>query len=156
MIKTIRHVAIVVKKIKKSLQFYKKVLGFREFDHGSLSEIDALKLYGLPCEIVWYKLFIDENAMLELYYIKDVATRFMYLYENSPMGFSLNHFAVSVDDIKKYHKLLKKHGRLVSDIKEFSNHKLFFARDLDSNLIEFVEPPQTNLEKRNKLISKIK
>ena len=141
MIKEIRHVGIVVKNLKKSLHFYQNVLGFKKFDEGIVVKKDAVNFYKMEYEVKWVKLRLGAGTMLELYNIIDVQSRFAYAYENSPMGFSLNHIALTVDDINKYHKLLDKHGRCLCRIKESNNHMVFFARDPDENLIEFVQPP---------------
>lgn len=138
MITNIRHTGIVVSNLIKSLDFYRKILGFKTIDTGRLFSDVAIKLYNLDTEIDWIKLELQGVTTLELYYIVNKTIRETYF-----EGFSrLNHFSLTVDNIKKYYNLMRKYGTFVSEeIFYLNRHKVFFARDYDRNLIEFVEPP---------------
>lgn len=139
MLKNIRHTGFVVTEIERALYFYINVLGFKLLNKGTVCAAEAYSLFNLDSDIDYYKLFLNKTSVIELYDIKNIKVK----YNNFFRAGYLNHFAVTVDDIDHYYKLLLELKELViSDkISELDGHKLFFATDFDGNLIEFVQTP---------------
>jgi len=143
MLKEIRHSGIVVSDINKSLFFYINILGFRIYNKGTLRKTQAKSLLGLNQCLYYYKLLLGSN-LIELYYFKKFNRNNKTVFKRQ----SLNHIAFTVENIQKcWDKINFYKLKIVSNkILTINHHKLFFARDYDDNLIEFVEPP--TLEKK--------
>jgi len=133
MLKEIRHIGIVVNDLDIAVKFYLK-LGFKICSLGNLTSKICKKLYGNKGikGITYIKLKIpSKNCMLELYCLSKNS--------NDYNKYSLTHISFTVENINVIWKLLK-HYRISKEIVLIDNHKLFFARDPDRNLLELVQP----------------
>ena len=136
MIKDIRHVGIVVDDVVKAARFYKQ-LGFITWDKGMVTHEESFVLYGSVREIKYIKMYVFNlyhkiSNSIELYEIPG---------QSGYQG--LNHIAVTVDNVEKAWKFFHKKGLTMSrHIVERDGHRLFFAQDLDGNILELVEPPK--------------
>lgn len=139
----IRHTGIVVKNIKKSLYFYKNLLGFkiqkRMMEEGLVTD----KLSNLKkTKIETFKMVVGEKKhMIELLYFHSHKRKtFDKNYNISRIGIS--HFAVTVKNVDSLYKKLKKNGIMFVSEPTLSNDKkvkLTFCRAPEGTLIEMVQ-----------------
>ena len=142
MLKNIRHIGIATDNLKKSLWFYKKVLGFKTkvqiTEYGKITD----KLTNLKkIKIKTVKLKSRKSdVMIELLYFQKKKRKEKKNYNISRIGTS--HFAITVNNLDKFYKSIKNKGitfitkPLVSNDKKF---KLTFCRAPEGTLIEVVE-----------------
>ena len=138
----VKHVGIVTTNLKKSLNFYRDVLGFKiikkmKETHPSLSNIMSLK----KTRVTTVKMRSKDNCMIELLSWhspkskkKVVCPKLNYV--------GLTHFAITVKNLEKLHKDLKKKGinflsppTLSADKKV----KLAFCKSPEGSFIEMVQ-----------------
>lgn len=136
-VRNVRHVGLVVKDMRKMVNFYQDFLGFKvkeDFvERGPYIE----KLLGFPKAKVWMiKMVAEEGGMIELLHFgsrKRILPRAL----NRP-GFT--HLAVTVRNIKECFR----HGRGLKKISApvmAPNRKAMvaFCRDPEGNFLELVE-----------------
>lgn len=139
MIKNFRHACVQVKDLKRSLRFYRDILGLR------VSKV--LTLEGRYPE----KLFNIKGIKLEYVKMRDPAQS-----KKSPPVFELhcwlrpkikklsgyNHISFTVKNAEEAYKKLKQNGvKVISKPAKApdSGCRVFFARDPDGHFIEFVQ-----------------
>ena len=141
-VKKIRHIGIVTNNIKKSLWFYEKILGFKSkvkmIEYGKvtdkLTDINRAKIETLKLKSK------NSEVMIELLQFKNKKINGKKNYNISRIGTS--HFAVTVNNLEKVYKKLKKLKMkfickpLLSNDKKV---KLTFCRAPEGTLIEMVE-----------------
>ena len=142
-IKNIRHTGIVVKNLGKSLNFYKNLLGFkikkRMIESGKATD----KLSRLnKTRIETVKMITGKNDdMIELLYFHSHKRKsFDDKYNISRIGIS--HFAVTVKNLDKLYKKLKRNKiKFVCEpiYSNDGNVKLTFCRAPEGTLIEMVQ-----------------
>jgi len=148
MIKNIRHVGFVTANLEKALKFYTEILDLKIIEQGKLDQYETLKLIGIvDSNIIWIKLGTEENnCLLELYYFESAKVREWFsdlkIDDDGYEVYSYHHISFTVDNIEKLHfTLIKENVEMICSpsIDALCKHKIFFARDNDGNLIEFVE-----------------
>ncbi len=129
----IRHYGIVVQDLNEALNFYVGLLNFKLISIEQLSGEICSGLLDLSCGITCYKLQLTpQEPLLELYVLKDTW--------REPSIRSLNHIAITVENISECFNIIKNKNLLVSnEIYEISGYQLFFGKDPDGNRVEFVE-----------------
>jgi len=132
------HVAISVKDIKTSKQFY-EIFGFREVFSYSDRDMSILQL----------KL---GNFILEIFSFKDEKQRGnLPLWEELKIT-GVKHFALQVQDINEALKFLQEKGIISGNTKintGKSGIKYFFIQDPDGIYVEIVEDKRTFLGETN-------
>tara|TARA_B100000242_G_C43041326_1_gene485832 strand:+ start:1104 stop:1547 length:444 start_codon:yes stop_codon:yes gene_type:complete len=138
----IRHTGIVTDDLKKSLYFYRTLLGFkikkRMLEKGSTTDkISNLK--NVSVETI--KLYKKKNQLIELlYYHSHRRSNKKKVYNISRIGIS--HISMTVNNLQKtYKKLKNKNIRFISkpNISDDGNVKITFCRAPEGTLIELVE-----------------
>lgn len=135
MVKSFRHVCIIIEDIEKSLNFYINLLGFIVTKQQVLEGNYPSTLLGMrDVKLTYIKLqLIGNDTKLELYYfhkpkyIKHIST---------------NHFALTVDNlVEEYNKLMLAGVLFLSPPQKApdSNCMVCFCCDPDMNMIELVE-----------------
>ena len=142
-IKNIRHTGIVVRNLKKSLFFYKDLLGFkmhrRMIEKGKTTDrLSNLKRVNVET----IKMYIgNRKDMIELLYFHSHKRKNKNSnYNISKVGIS--HFAVTVRNLDKIYKKLKKNNIKFICRPIYSNDKsvkLTFCRAPEGTLIEMVQ-----------------
>ena len=138
----IRHTGIVTDDLKKSLYFYRTLLGFkikkRMLEKGTTTDkISNLK--NVSVETI--KLYKKKNQLIELlYYHSHRRSNKKKVYNISRIGIS--HISMTVNNLQKtYEKLKNKNIRFISkpNISDDGNVKITFCRAPEGTLIELVE-----------------
>jgi len=137
MIKNIRHAAILTHNLKSAIKFYKDILGLKIVKKERLKGKLITKLltkspYGY-IDLTYVKFSTNKKSecLLEVYYFHN----FMCF-----KCADFKHIAFTVKNIEKfYKKLVKNKVSILTEPMKLKKVKLFFARDFDGNLIEFVE-----------------
>ena len=138
----IRHTGIVTDDLKKSLYFYRTLLGFkikkRMLEKGTTTDkISSLK--NVSVETI--KLYKKKNQLIELlYYHSHRRSNKKKVYNISRIGIS--HISMTVNNLQKtYEKLKNKNIRFISkpNISDDGNVKITFCRAPEGTLIELVE-----------------
>ena len=138
----IRHTGIVTDDLKKSLYFYRTLLGFkikkRMLEKGTTTDkISSLK--NVSVETI--KLYKKKNQLIELlYYHSHRRSNKKKVYNISRIGIS--HISMTVNNLQKtYKKLKNKNIRFISkpNISDDGNVKITFCRAPEGTLIELVE-----------------
>lgn len=145
LLNNIKHTGIVVEDIDESIKFYTKLLGLKEIERGILECDEVLKLIGIiGSDLTWVILSTQDNDIqLELYHIHNKEIREHYFNFKCEEGYiDFQHICFSINNIEKLFTTLSKNN--VTCISEPSidskcKNKQFFARDIDGNLLEFVE-----------------
>lgn len=143
-IKNIRHTGIVVDNIKKSLNFYKNILGFkvkkRMIEKG-LTTDKLSKLNKTKIETIKMTVGKKKKDMIELLYFHSHKRKNLSQnYNISKIGIS--HFAVTVDNLDKmFTKMRKLKVKFISEpiLSNDGNVKLTFCRAPEGTLIEMVQ-----------------
>ena len=124
----VRHVGIVTADLKRSLNFYRKVLGFKivkkmKETHPSLSNIMALK----NTKVTTVKMKSKDNGMIELLSWHSPKSK-KKVNCNKLNEIGITHFALTVKNLDYLYKKLKK------------------------NKIEFLSEPTLSADKKVKLV----
>lgn len=134
-IQDIRHVGILVSDIRLSARFYRG-LGFTDGDTGTVDNYRSRIYFGVPVSLKYHKLVAPKgDTKIELYYLTDTKQRRAMMKNES-----LIHISITVNDIWKTWDYILTHGCRVSQtVVDDNGFYLFFGRDLDGNLLEFVQ-----------------
>lgn len=139
--KTFRHIGIVVDDLKKTIYFYRDLMGLKiESDKIEKGEFIGriLGVKGIKARVI--KLSGIKGGLVELLYFSRQQRKKI---KNSRIDrFGYTHFAVTVGNIdKEYIRLKKKRVSFISapGINPAKTAKVAFCRDYDGNLIELVE-----------------
>lgn len=153
MLLNIRHSGRVISNIERALHFYVDILGLHEITRGQLDQDEVYKLLQIgDCGLTYIKLATTKDrpelsgGLVELYYLENDELRKEFFappfideeMESTP----LDHIAFSVDNIQALHKkLIENRIEILSSpsIDTSCQFKIFFARDPDCNLLEFVQ-----------------
>lgn len=146
--KSIRHSGIVVSNLKRSLYFYRNLLGFRIIKKAKEDGryIDTL-LGGKGIVVTTVKMACDDGNLIELLYFhapnKDKKK------ERRAFDFGISHLALTVSNLdKEYHRLSGKGIEFISEpqLSPDGKVKVVFCKDYDNVLIELVEPLQVKFK----------
>lgn len=139
--KTLRHVGIVVSNLKKSLHFYKDLLGLSvtsDFNESGDCIDNILGLKNVKVHTV--KMSSDNgNSLIELLFFE---THHAKNRNVKPFSLGPTHIAFEVGDLDKEYKRLKKSGVIFNAPPQYSSDgrvKVTFCKDPDRSLIEMVE-----------------
>jgi len=139
--KSIRHTGIVVSDMKKSLEFYRDILGLKMVkDYEEEGEyIDKiLDLNGVKLWII--KLKADDGTMIELLEYMSHPQKASDIHQIYDIGCS--HIAFTVDDVDREYKRLSEKGLKLNSapcVSSDGGTKVAFCRDPDGVFIELVE-----------------
>ena len=143
-IRSIRHSAIVVSDLEKSLQFYQGVLELELYQRFTERGEFVDQLTGLQnVELEWAKLVIPSGGLIELLQYHshpDNQNVFVHGAASNKMGAS--HIALTVDDLDKIYSDLKRAGfRTKSPVLLAPNGqvKILYAHDPDGAILELIE-----------------
>lgn len=139
----LRHVGIVTNNLNRSIKFYRDILGFKIIKKMNETGSNLSKVMGLKnVEVTTVKMKPPEgDTMVEL------------LYWNNPKSknkinclklnyLGLTHYAMTVKNIDKLYKVLKKKGvKFINEplMSEDKNVKLAFCKSPDGVYIEMVQ-----------------
>lgn len=119
----IHHVAIIVSDMEKSLEFYKKALGFSVKQKTFRQERNS-----------WKVDIVRDSIELELFTFSGAPKRPSY-----PEAQGLRHLAFSVEDIETFHESLKEFGVEEIRVDHLTGKKFFFFADPDDQPLEIYE-----------------
>lgn len=124
------HIALSVKDLEKSVEFYKEVFGFVE---GNRVEREDLGI-----KAVFLKLNQEDNLRLELIQPNKPIENKDDSSDLSTLG--LKHICFEVENIDEKYKELKSKGHEVTEPKEGKSiKKYFFVKDPDEFIMELCE-----------------
>ena len=141
MIKSVRHAGIVVRDLKKSMEFYCS-LGFVEHSK-AIEESDFIDtVVGLQnTKVEWVKLSIFDDFLLELLqYHSHPEDKAIVKQKSNKLGHS--HLAFSVENIDIFCEKIKEIGGCVVNTPALTKDKkvkVAYAHDNEGNLMEIVE-----------------
>jgi catechol 2,3-dioxygenase-like lactoylglutathione lyase family enzyme len=137
----VRHVGIVTQNLRQSILFYKKFLGFKiikkmKETHPSLSYLMNLR----KVRVTTVKMKLVDKCMIELLYWHSPKSKKRVVCKNLN-EFGLTHFAITVKNIDKIYKKLKKKIKFFSEPKYSPDKKvkLVFCRSPEGVFIEMVQ-----------------
>lgn len=122
----LHHVALTIKDLSISIQFYENNFGFKEVNRFRRDDMGAT-----GC------LLQGENIMIELWQFDNYQKG-----ENTDLSVSgIKHIAFTVEDVESLHKTFMDRGIKCGDIKTgASGGVYFFFKDPDGNDIEIYKP----------------
>jgi len=147
LIKNIRHVGVVTLDIKKSVNFYKNILGLKIFEkstHNHVSLGKIMKLKNVCINIVRLKSKVN-NITIELLDWKNPKSKSINKKNIYSQG--LTHIALTVNDLQKvYEKLINNKIEVLSDPVFGSNKrtKYMFCKSPENVFIELVQDLKKN------------
>ena len=135
-----RHTGIIVKDMKKSLHFYKDILGLKVIQDFSDSSDYINKITGIKnADVHMIKLKAEDGTVLEILEYRNHLTG---LIEHPIYNVGVCHIALQVGNANDaYNKLLKKNVRIISKpvLSSEKIAKVFFCFDPNDVRIELVE-----------------
>ena len=144
MIKSYRHTGIVVSNLKKSENFYNKLLNLKKVSRVIESGDYSNKLTGMNFKADILKVKSDDNVIVEIIQLLNIKKK-KAKKPKSMFNLGIIHMCFTVPNIEKLYKRLKK-----NKVKFFSPPlkspfdpvSTCFCYDPDFNLIQFVEGAQ--------------
>ena len=139
-IQNFRHSGIVTKDLKKSLWFYKELLGLKIIKKTKEDKKIMSKILGInDCDLTTIKLGIGKQIIIELLYFSKINQK-----KNKIDIFSLGltHISLTVKDVKKlYYKLTKNKIKFISTptLSLDKKVKLCFCKTPENIFLELVE-----------------
>ncbi len=139
--KAIRHTGIVITNLKKAMNFYRGLLGFklikRRQERGEFID----KILGLKnARVTTVKMAADDGNLIELVYYPSHLRSFGR--KNKIYSLGLSHIAFTVKNIDREYKRLSEAGVKFNSVPQISPDgyaKVVFFRDPEGNFIELVE-----------------
>ncbi len=139
--KAIRHTGITITNLKKSLNFYGDLLGFKlvkvmEEDGEFIDKISGLR----KVKVMTVKMAADDGNLVELLYYHSHPRLLGKKRKISTVG--LSHISFTVGNLNKLYKKLIDKGikfNCAPQISKDGKAKVTFCRDPEGNLIELVE-----------------
>lgn len=122
----VHHIAIICSNYKKSLDFYKNVLGFKVLSENYRAERQSYKT----------DLALNGNYVIELFSFSDAPKRL-----TNPEATGLRHLAFEVDNLDESVKELDRLNIIHENIRidEFTTKRFLFFKDPDGLPIELYE-----------------
>lgn len=139
-----RHVGIVVKDLEKTILFYQKLFYLKIekklIEKGEfISHILNIK----NIELISAKLSDSSgNIVVEFLEFKKIQSKNINKIPKKFFDYGITHFALTVEDISYYNRILKKNKIEIINtpkISEDGKHKVLFFRDLNNCLVELVQ-----------------
>ncbi len=132
------HAGICVSDLESALRFWVDILNFKieeRFDRSG-KDIDRLQgISGVDFHVV--KMSDSNGAIVELLYYRGIGKKNSVKRRLCDNG--IRHLAFCVDDVKAYYDRLVSNGcEVISEPIEDQDISIFFARDPEGNLIEFM------------------
>ncbi|NVK51628.1 MAG: VOC family protein [Flavobacteriaceae bacterium] len=128
-------IGIVVSDIKKATKWYEDVLELKLYKKLSFPKYDSLKIYFLKNKHFQLELLEKKTSFSIHKYVSNYS-----LNDKPQIGFS--KIAFSITKIDSFYKRLKNKGVTIvlgiTEDKEF-NSKYFIIKDLDNNVLQFIE-----------------
>ena len=141
MIRNVRHVGITINNEKKRLNFFIKVLGFKKFKFAT-EDIEFMnKIHNLKnVRLKTYKLKSKNNEVVELLKFKNHKSKKKW--NGKVYSIGLTHIALTVDNLERTYKSLKKKGVKFKSSPQFSPDgyaKVAFCIGPEGLMLELVE-----------------
>jgi catechol 2,3-dioxygenase-like lactoylglutathione lyase family enzyme len=135
-----RHTGIIVKNMKKSLHFYKDILGLKVIQDFSDSSEYINKITGINnSDIHMIKLEVGDGTVLEILEYRNHPTE---LIDQPIYNVGASHIALQVKNAEKAYDILKEKGiKIISEpiLSSEKIAKVFFCFDPNNVRIELVE-----------------
>ena len=135
-----RHTGIIVKDMKKSLHFYKDILGLKVIQDFSDSSQYINKITGIKnADIHMIKLEVGDGTILEILEYRNHPTE---LIDQPIYNVGASHIALQVKNAEKAYEILKEKGIKIISEPVLSSEKIakvFFCFDPNNVRIELVE-----------------
>ncbi len=141
MIKNVRHVGLTINNEKKMLNFFIKTLGFKKFKYANEDEHFMNKIHNLKnVKLKTYKLKSKNNEIIELLKFKNYKDKKNWKGKIYSTG--LTHIALTVKNLEKTYKILKRKGVKFKSIPQNSPDgyaKVAFCSGPENLILELVE-----------------
>ena len=135
-----RHTGIIVKNMKKSLHFYRDILGLKVIQDFSDSSQYINKITGIKnADIHMIKLEVGDGTILEILEYRNHPTQ---LIDQPIYNVGASHIALQVKNAEKAYEILKEKGIKIISEPVLSSEKIakvFFCFDPNNVRIELVE-----------------
>jgi len=135
-----RHTGIIVKNMKKSLHFYRDILGLKVIQDFSDSSQYINKITGIKnADIHMIKLEVGDGTILEILEYRNHPTQ---LIDQPIYNVGASHIALQVKNAEKAYDILKEKGIKIISEPVLSSEKIakvFFCFDPNNVRIELVE-----------------
>jgi len=139
----VRHVGITVSDLKKSISFYRDLLGFTITKEMDESGVHIDKFSGLKdVDVRTVKLSGESGGMIELLYYRSHPNTNEQNFSEDITKVGCSHFAITVRDLPSLYSKLLENNLVVLCEPQYSPDgkvRLTFCRDPDGTLIELVE-----------------